>query len=313
VLAVSFDVVIDRAISAPGHGKDVVDGLNAMDKIYLRQKMCMIGTPEANDGEKRMAAHAMVEDAKASLAAEAKRLLSDPARKHGVQGGADRKKLAAGKMSERRYFVQDPKKVQFTSVKKVVKGLPTGEHNGLLGHYNVRADKDLGVGRVALRRVPHACAACLKQLDKPWCPGVPPEEQPRYASSTECELWPIFEQEDGEPGLNDWKIVQLVSTKDSSAEEEEEVQRVVLASLGEMMAERIHDGGVGAFPTEDDDADGYYIVDWKSEPYTLQEDVELKEYTPDAIADQRAEQAAKHVRQEGRHQEKGREVEQRGP
>ena len=72
----------------------------------------------------------------------------------------------------------------------------------------------------------------------------------------------------------------LASTKKSSAEEEEEVQRVVLASIGEMMAERIHDGGIGAFPTEDEDADGYYVVDWKSAPYTLQDAVELKEYTP---------------------------------
>ena len=34
-----FKVVIDRQVDAPGHGKDVVDGLNAQDKVYLRKHM----------------------------------------------------------------------------------------------------------------------------------------------------------------------------------------------------------------------------------------------------------------------------------
>ena len=93
VLASTFDIVIDRAIGAPGHGKDLVDGLNATDKVYLRQMMCMIGTPEANDSAALMAAHSMVGDAKMSLAAESARLCSDPARKSGVksEGGKSAK------------------------------------------------------------------------------------------------------------------------------------------------------------------------------------------------------------------------------
>ena len=46
------------------------------------------------------------------------------------------------------------------------------------------------------------------------------------------------------------------------------------------MAEKINIGGHGAFGTEDENADGYYIVKWTSVPYTLQEDVELTEFTP---------------------------------
>ena len=108
-----FCICIDRAVSAPGHGRDLVDGLNAVDKTYLRQMMCMIGVPEANDGEKRMAAHAMAERAsggerkleKASLAVECQRLLSDGARAHGVKGVSDQKRQAAAKMKERKYAV----------------------------------------------------------------------------------------------------------------------------------------------------------------------------------------------------------------
>ena len=34
-----YPVIIDRGISAPGHGKEVVDGLNDIDKIYIYQLM----------------------------------------------------------------------------------------------------------------------------------------------------------------------------------------------------------------------------------------------------------------------------------
>jgi len=56
---------------------------------------------------------------------------------------------------------------------------------------------------------PCACDACLSQLDEPWKPGVEPENQPRFASSTKCIYWPNFKQGAGEPGLNDWKIISL--------------------------------------------------------------------------------------------------------
>ena len=37
LLAVSFNVFVDRAIGAPGHGKDCVDGLNAVMKRFLQK------------------------------------------------------------------------------------------------------------------------------------------------------------------------------------------------------------------------------------------------------------------------------------
>ena len=38
-LAGEFDIIIDRLVDSPGYGKDVVDGMNAQDKVYLRHKM----------------------------------------------------------------------------------------------------------------------------------------------------------------------------------------------------------------------------------------------------------------------------------
>ena len=80
VLVLQYGIVIDRAIGDPGHGKDIVDGLNATDKHFLQGKMCIIGSPEANDGKKRMAAHSMVDRAANSFSDECARLCSDEAR-----------------------------------------------------------------------------------------------------------------------------------------------------------------------------------------------------------------------------------------
>jgi len=96
-LASEFGITIDRAIGAPGHGKDIVDALNATDKIYL---------------------------------------CSDPLRVHGVKGEDKKKRAETAKMKKRVYHVQDPKEVKYTSLSMTAVGFEAGEHNGLLAHYN---------------------------------------------------------------------------------------------------------------------------------------------------------------------------------
>ena len=39
---------MDHAINAPGHGDNIVDGLNATDKNYLREQMELIGKLSSN-------------------------------------------------------------------------------------------------------------------------------------------------------------------------------------------------------------------------------------------------------------------------
>ena len=67
-------------VSAPGHGKDIVDTINACVKRYLKEKMFMIGTSEADDSTKRMDAHAMIGDTKSSWTITCKKLLEDTIR-----------------------------------------------------------------------------------------------------------------------------------------------------------------------------------------------------------------------------------------
>ena len=38
VLSSSYGIIMNCAINSPGHGKNIVDGLNSTDKRYLRGK-----------------------------------------------------------------------------------------------------------------------------------------------------------------------------------------------------------------------------------------------------------------------------------
>ena len=62
-----------------------MDAINACDKKYLKEKMCIVGTPEAEDCKKRMDAHAMIGEKRSSWAVTCKTLLKDNIRVHGVK------------------------------------------------------------------------------------------------------------------------------------------------------------------------------------------------------------------------------------
>jgi hypothetical protein len=74
LLATAHGVIIYRAVGAPGHGKDEVDGLNAVDKRFIAKKMSLIVTTEANASSSRMHAEARVDSVSMSIAREAARM-----------------------------------------------------------------------------------------------------------------------------------------------------------------------------------------------------------------------------------------------
>ena len=45
VISQTYSLIIDWGISPPGHGKEVVDGLNAVDKRYIYQLMSKVQLP----------------------------------------------------------------------------------------------------------------------------------------------------------------------------------------------------------------------------------------------------------------------------
>jgi hypothetical protein len=145
--------------------------------------------------------------------------------------------------------------------------------------YNLWAGPDLGLGRIALRPIPCACACakCIEQMNKPWA-------RPRYSQNTESEMWPIFH------GLNDWRIIEVKqTTKGDHDEDLHATQDMVLESLVKaMMLGEVKEGNVGAFATEDPESDGYYVVKYKSVPYALTRQTKLTEFNPTIVVEEGA-------------------------
>ena len=88
-LSFMYQVVIDRCVSAPGHGRSKIDGINGADKAYLRSKMAMIGSHEYNNMDRRMDSASIVLNqhnniAEFSFAKECVRICSMSYRAHGV-------------------------------------------------------------------------------------------------------------------------------------------------------------------------------------------------------------------------------------
>ena len=68
-LSKSYQIVLDRAVDTPGHGKDMVVGFNAAQKRYLVTCLRMRITPEKDKiDSKRMLVESMTEKVEVSFA-----------------------------------------------------------------------------------------------------------------------------------------------------------------------------------------------------------------------------------------------------
>jgi hypothetical protein len=61
MLSVKYGITIDRQVGAPGHGKDIINGINAVNKNYISKSFCKTNMPEANNATNRILAESMVE------------------------------------------------------------------------------------------------------------------------------------------------------------------------------------------------------------------------------------------------------------
>ena len=55
----TYNITIDRAVCAPGHGKSIIDDMNAVDKHYLRQVMGFSGNTRFDNVETRVSMFAI--------------------------------------------------------------------------------------------------------------------------------------------------------------------------------------------------------------------------------------------------------------
>ena len=260
VLSLSYNIVIDRAICAPGHGKSIIDGLNAVDKHYLRKVMRMSGSTRMDDIDSRMRC-----DTTHSFAEECARLCSLDKRKDSFLNK---------KLSKRFYHVHRSDDIKYSSINKTTKGWKKNtkeKGNGIQHHYNFRADPILGLGKIAVRRIPCSCDACVHQLSLPWELNKEFIKQPRYSSNnTERSLWPVL----GE--LNNWILITIIDDNNDCIPEINNITKTVfkntMQSRVQGMASIIEEGNYGAVSTCDDSAvSGYYICTFASTPYILQD------------------------------------------
>ena len=275
IFSLKYHIVIDRAVGAPGHGKSIIDGLNAVDKHYLRKVMCMSGSTKSDDLEIRMKMYAITQNSTLSFAEECARLCGLESRRFGVQSSPtyDSRKQ---KVNERVYHVQDPDNVRYSHISKGTKGWRRDKStrgNGIQYHYNFRADPALGLGHVAARRIPCMCEACINQLQKSWLPNKDFSEQPRYKpNNTDCQLWNVL------GSLNNWRKISITDTDaDSGACTQittKNIFRDTLRDRASALMSLIEEGNYGAIATTDTSAlSGYYVFCFRSCGYILQKGI----------------------------------------
>ena len=80
----TYSIIIDRGISAPVHGKEVVDGLNAVDKRYIYQLMSKVQIPGSIRFDSQIKIHTGTENKYVSLAQEFKDHLESEHRQNGA-------------------------------------------------------------------------------------------------------------------------------------------------------------------------------------------------------------------------------------
>ncbi|KAL7546848.1 hypothetical protein ACHAWF_010174 [Thalassiosira exigua] len=263
-LAKEFNIVIDRIIQAPGHGKCVVDSQNGVDKSLLDMFFdCLVSTPEGRVNDvKTVLTHDRDEDGNVVRLSEvALDILNDPDRTHGAKGGKNRAKNR--KILERRYFERLVGAAGGEGVRYMCRVV-----GKIKMCYHIRADPELPALQVAMRRFPCCCAGCLAKLDKPI--------ETRYAgASRTCTYWEFFKKEDGQSGYNDWTVVTLEPRTNGYVEEDVlERKAATVRGIGRMMADQVIVGGYGAYPVKDDRYD-YYLVQWTEEPREVEGDTTI--------------------------------------
>ena len=176
------------------------------------------------------------------------------------------------KITNRHYFVTQQNDVQYSWTKMNTIVLPSSKkkvngqapkQSGILTRYNFRADPMLGIGNIAVRRIPCACEECLKQLALDWESGKENKDQQRYAQNKNCEKWDVFQ------GENDWEIAEIKFMEGHEEEVMKELPSMVLKDLTTSVGMLVEVGSFGVLNVDEDKP--YVLVQFCSKPYILED------------------------------------------
>ena len=79
-----YSIIIDRGISAPSHVKEVVDGINAIEKRFIYQLMSNVQPQGSKKFDSHILMHYFTENSDVSMAKRFQKHLSMEHCKHGV-------------------------------------------------------------------------------------------------------------------------------------------------------------------------------------------------------------------------------------
>ena len=139
LLSTSYQIVLDRAVDTPGHGKYVVDGFNAVQKRYLDSCLRMRSTPEKDKiDSKRMRVEAMTEKGEVIFSEDCKRLL-DLLYEIGTKGDKKHaKREAKARLKHKQYWINKEEDTLFNIMKAVYKILNNKDKVSMKYFYHIR-------------------------------------------------------------------------------------------------------------------------------------------------------------------------------
>lgn len=279
-IACAYKINYDVMNTAPGHGKGPCDSQGGVDKSECICHMRTVGLPETEGDSKYVHANKIDENGKRkSMAEEFAKILNDPARTGGVKGHKKHQKRETNKKINMRYYAvmhhgntdvaaNSHVPLMNTNCKATGFTKQNDPYYGISSHYHFYACPQLGLGTIAVRRIPCACEPCSNQLRNPWETGIMPCDQPRFKCPENCAYKRIFGEK------NKWKIIKIVAGADddeAARTELEEVYDDILIHHENRVADEIIIGGYGAIDA-DDDREEFYLVKWTTDAYPLAND-----------------------------------------
>ena len=139
---------------------------------------------------------------------------------------------------------------------------------GLSKHYHLRFYPKLGMGEFAFLHIPCSCVACTSMLDKPWISVMPLDKQERYKPFTNCTYLPVL------GSFNNWNIIQL-SHKSTPSDAFNEIHQVDIYGMSDNMASLVKSGKYGSINTTDTTTNGFYVIIFTSDAYTLRDNTTI--------------------------------------
>ena len=130
-------------------------------------------------------------------------------------------------------------------------------------HYHLRFDPKLGHRICEIRHIPCAFVGCTSMLDKPWIYDILSKKQARYQPVANYTYWTVM------GSYKNWNIIEL-TPKSTHFGSFDEIHQVVIDRISENMASLVQSVMCGAINTHDTKANGFYVIRFISEAYTLQ-------------------------------------------